>query len=100
MSVQTFTNEWARRWAEELNASPSYKAAAGTWVWPLVLKLERDPSVGIEHDQTVSSICTTDTVARPESRQTTTRRRRRLSSALPLTRGNKCLTDNLIPSLA
>jgi putative sterol carrier protein len=53
MSVQAFTDEWAKRWAEELNASPSYKAAAGTWEWPLVLKLERDPSIGIQDDRWV-----------------------------------------------
>ncbi len=42
MSYEVFSEEWARRWAEELRASDAYRAAAATWEGSLALVMTGD----------------------------------------------------------
>jgi putative sterol carrier protein len=48
-----FDQNWAEAWGEAINNNPQYKQAGATWEWPLVLKMEKDPSIGLEEDQAV-----------------------------------------------
>lgn len=42
-----FTQDWAVAWGEQINASDSYKNAAKTWKWPVVLTMQEDPGLGL-----------------------------------------------------
>ncbi|MDI3328935.1 MAG: SCP2 sterol-binding domain-containing protein [Alicyclobacillaceae bacterium] len=53
MGVPVFGPEWAKQWGERLNQNVQYRQSAQTWEWPLVLVMERDPSVGLEEDRAV-----------------------------------------------
>ncbi|WP_198592004.1 SCP2 sterol-binding domain-containing protein [Kyrpidia spormannii] len=53
MGLEAFGPEWAKAWGEKINASAAYRQAAGTWEWPLVLTMERDPSAGVSEDRSV-----------------------------------------------
>ncbi|PTX60775.1 putative sterol carrier protein [Melghirimyces profundicolus] len=51
--MMVFDEEWAKAWCEAINQNPQYKQAAATWEWPLVLKMEKDPSLGLEEDEAI-----------------------------------------------
>ncbi len=53
MHPDLFTNSWVQAWAQELNASESYRHAARHWEWPVVLVLGADPAAGLDEDRTV-----------------------------------------------
>ncbi len=53
MAYEWFTDEWARAYAEEINASARYRDSAKRWEWPLVLTAEADPSLGLESDRSI-----------------------------------------------
>lgn len=47
MALEAFSQRWAEAWAEELNASPAYRAAAERWEGAVALILaEADPGGG------------------------------------------------------
>ena len=50
---EIFTNEWARVWAEEINASEAYRRAAASWEEPMVLTMKADRRAGIPDDRSV-----------------------------------------------
>ena len=41
MSMEIFTDGWARAWGERLNASDSYREAAAEWEGAVVLENDR-----------------------------------------------------------
>lgn len=41
-----FTDAWAAAYCAALNASASYRAAAGGWPWPVVLAMDPAPALG------------------------------------------------------
>lgn len=51
--MDVFGAEWAKAWEEKINANAQYRQAAQTWEWPLILTLEKDPSVGLDEDRSV-----------------------------------------------
>lgn len=51
--MEVFTDEWAKTWQVELNKSEQYRTSATTWEWPLALKMQRDPSVGVSEDRAI-----------------------------------------------
>lgn len=53
MAHEIFSGEWARAWCRELNESDAYGEAAEDWEGALVLRVEADPSYGIEEDRAV-----------------------------------------------
>ncbi len=53
MGYEIFSDEWARHWGEQVKQNMAYRTAAASWEWPLVLLIERDPSVGITEDRGV-----------------------------------------------
>jgi putative sterol carrier protein len=48
--ITFLSEEWVKRFKEEVQKSPSYKEAAKTWEGDLTLVLQADPQVGIEAD--------------------------------------------------
>lgn len=53
MAYEIFTGDWARAWCRELNESEAYAAAAEDWEGALILRVQADPSYGIEEDRAV-----------------------------------------------
>jgi putative sterol carrier protein len=53
MAFEAFTDEWAKEWAKHLNRNENYRKLAATWEWPLVLRVEKDESVGLEEDRAI-----------------------------------------------
>jgi len=53
MAFEAFTEEWAKEWAKHLNQNQNYRKVASTWEWPLVLKVEKDESVGLDEDRAI-----------------------------------------------
>lgn len=48
-----FTQPWADRFRDAVNADPDYRAAAGGWTWPVAMVLERAPHLGYPDDVAV-----------------------------------------------
>ncbi|MGI6125805.1 MAG: SCP2 sterol-binding domain-containing protein [Planifilum sp.] len=53
MAYEAFTEEWAKEWAKHLNQNQNYRKVAATWEWPLVLRVEKDESVGLDEDRAI-----------------------------------------------
>lgn len=53
MAFEAFTQEWAQAWQQELNHSESYREAAHSWEWPLVLVMEADPEEFIAESRAI-----------------------------------------------
>lgn len=53
MAAEVFTDDWARAWCEQINASDEYAGAARTWEGAVVLQVRRDPASGIERDRAI-----------------------------------------------
>lgn len=53
MAYELFSAEWVEAYKEALGRSEEYRKAAAKWEWPLVLKVQKDPSAGIADDLAV-----------------------------------------------
>lgn len=53
MAAEIFTDDWARAWCEEINASPAYRKAAAEWEGEVVLQLSANPARGIDRDRAI-----------------------------------------------
>lgn len=51
--MQLLTEEWVKAWQEKINANVQYRQSARGWEWPIILILEKDPSVGLDEDRAV-----------------------------------------------
>lgn len=53
MSHEFFTAGWAEAWCGEINRSEAYREAAEDWEGAVVLRVEPDPSYGVEAPRSV-----------------------------------------------
>ncbi|WP_088012039.1 SCP2 sterol-binding domain-containing protein [Gottfriedia acidiceleris] len=53
MGLQVFTQDWAEQWKDELNKSEMFRKYGAKWEWPLIMKMNADPSVGLNEDRLV-----------------------------------------------
>ncbi|MGA7617656.1 MAG: Fis family transcriptional regulator [Thermoanaerobaculia bacterium] len=51
MSHELFSEPWLADWVDKIRASEKYKVAARNWQWPMILIMERDPSLGFPQDR-------------------------------------------------
>jgi putative sterol carrier protein len=51
--MNVFSEEWLTEWKKKINENASYRQAAQTWEWPLILIFEKDPSAGVDEDRAV-----------------------------------------------
>ncbi|HEY3365438.1 MAG TPA: SCP2 sterol-binding domain-containing protein [Symbiobacteriaceae bacterium] len=53
MGYVLFGDDWVNAYKESLGRSAEYRKAAAKWEWPLVLKVQKDPSLGLPDDLAV-----------------------------------------------
>lgn len=53
MEGEIFTDEWARAWAGEINASEAFRGAAASWEEPMVLTMKAERRARIMEDRSV-----------------------------------------------
>jgi len=53
VAAALFSDEWARAWAAELNASDDFRVQAAKWEGVLVLAMDADPASGIPERRAV-----------------------------------------------
>lgn len=47
MAYAIFEADWVNAYRARLQESESYRKAAATWQWPLILRIQPDPSIGL-----------------------------------------------------
>ena len=53
MGLQVFTQDWAENWKDEINKSELFRKYGATWEWPLVMKMNADPNIGLTEERLV-----------------------------------------------
>jgi putative sterol carrier protein len=53
MAAEIFTDQWARLWAEQINANGAYRKAAEKWEGAIGLVMTADPDMGISDERVV-----------------------------------------------
>lgn len=53
MSHVIFEPDWVAAYCTQLQGNAAYKKAAASWQWPLVLRIQPDPSIGLPEGRAV-----------------------------------------------
>ncbi|RBP95840.1 putative sterol carrier protein [Cytobacillus firmus] len=70
MGLPVFSQEWAEQWKEEINKSEMFQKYGAKWEWPLVMKMNADPAIGLDKDRFVyvdlwHGVCREARIAQP-----------------------------------
>jgi putative sterol carrier protein len=53
MAAEIFTDDWARLWADAINANGDYRSAATKWEGAIGLVMSPDPEMGVPEERAV-----------------------------------------------